>query len=49
MLIYKGNLNIELEENIEKLQREIRTIRTIKANDYYISYILFIRWKNTND
>lgn len=49
MLIYKGNLNIELEENIERLQSEIRTIRKIKANDYNISYISIIRWENTND
>lgn len=33
MLIYKGKLLIELEENVEKLQKEIRTIRKIKTND----------------
>lgn len=49
MLIYKEKLSIELEEDVEKLRKEIRTIRKIKANDYSIIYLPVIRWKNTND
>ncbi len=49
MLIYKGKLSIELEENIEKLQTQIRTIGKTKRDDYKFIYISFARWKNTND
>lgn len=39
MFIYKGKLSIELEENVKKLKKEIRTIRKVEANDFKFIYI----------
>lgn len=49
MLIYKGKLSIELEEDVEKLKIQIRTTRKIKRGDYVLICLSLIRWKNTND